>query len=159
MHLHIGLLSVIVLLHSIFGIASILSIISFSFNIKMPFINTLSFLTVLSFLVYQRCVAIDIYEYVLGDTCSTEIPDSAKDNYIRNKITGTKSEDYTKHRLDILNNNNPIVNKDENEVNIMIKRKMHYIIVNIILTVIFIIKINKNILPALLLWLFYVFPL
>lgn len=159
-HVEIGVLSILVVIHSIFIISSTLSIVVFSLGKSYLIIDILAAFIVLSFLLCRRCVFIDIYEYVKADIHHANLPDIAKDNYYINRIkkaiskkTGKKrSKGLYKERLDIISN---IKDLDSVKFN----HKMHYIIVNIILSVILIVKVNVKLLPLLITWLFMVFPL
>jgi hypothetical protein len=160
----IFLLTLIVIGHVFFSASSILFILLYSLGINSVVVDALALGTVISFLIFRRCIAIDIYEYVRGG--DTEIPDFARDNFFRKCIQGLlnrenhRKVDMTHHRLDILENIFPIVETCDTEtVEMMLNRKNHYIIINIIMAVILLVKYNlKQFLPLLIVWLFLTFP-
>jgi hypothetical protein len=160
----IFLLTLIVIGHVFFSASSILFILLYSFGVNNKVVDFLALGTVISFLIFRRCIAIDIYEYVRdGDT---EIPDFARDNFFRKCIQGLlnredhKKVDMTHYRLDVLKNICPIVETNDSvATEMMLNRKNHYIVINIIMAVILLIKYDlKQFLPLLVVWLFLIFP-
>ncbi len=154
----------IVLLHSVFSISSFIFIITFALGKNIPILNWIVSITVLSFIFFNRCVAIDLYENVRKER--EDIPEVARDDLAKNilktilrKPKKKKEDKHTSLRLDIIKNIKPIVDCDDHELVMkFISRKMHYIVINIIITVIFLIKINKQqYIPLLILWLSYHF--
>lgn len=157
----IVILTIFVILHTVFGLAGIVSMVSFFLSMNFPAADYLSMLSVFSFLVCQRCVAIDAYDCVKGDT--QDLPDYAKDNYFRKKIhnfKGTQSVDYTHLRLDILENLEPLkACRDPKEYSLFFNRKVQYIVFNTILLLVLAIKYNKKeYLPLYMLWVLFTFP-
>lgn len=157
----IAILTTLVILHTVFGLAGIVSMVSFFFSLNFPVADYLSILSVISFLLCQRCVAIDAYDFVKGD-CE-DLPDYAKDNYFRKKIhnfKGTQSVDYTHLRLDILENLEPLkACGDPAEYALFFNRKVQYIVFNTILLLVLAIKYGKKeYLPLYMLWIFSTFP-
>jgi len=144
----------------------------YSFKIKTNFIlDILVLMVIISFLSYKKCILIDIYTHIknLG-VIPKELPDIAKDNYIRKKINNllnlknnndSNNIDYTDFRLDILNNIESLFNQKNKKIfNSMINHKIHYLISNIILIIIFLHKYNTlNLLPALITWILEIYPL
>jgi hypothetical protein len=167
----IFLLSSIVFIHSIFSISCILFIIMYSFKIKTNILLEYTvFLVILSFLVYKKCILIDIYDYIKNLGPELVLPDIAKDNYIRKKINNLlnlknnikeNNIDYTEFRLDILNNIDSLF-KQNNKIifNSMINHKIHYLIANIIIIVIYLHKYNVlHVLPVFITWILKIYPL
>lgn len=157
----IVILTIFVILHTIFGLAGVVSMISFFIGMNFPIADYLSILSVISFLVCQRCVAIDAYDFVKGD-CE-DLPEYACDNFFRKKIhnfKGTQSVDYTRLRLDILENLEPLeVCANPEEFRLFFNRKVQYIVFNTILLLVLAIKYNKKqYLPLYMLWIFATFP-
>lgn len=167
--LHILKLILMVITHSIFSLSSLLFIIAFALDKDVPFLNSVVAITVISFIFFNRCIAIDAYEYIRNGR--EDLPSVAEDNLARNILkTFTRSKNKNKDkkkkfkknkslRLDIIKNIKPIVEcNDHSLVMKFISRKMHYIVINIILTVIFLIKLEKQkYIPFLILWLSYHF--
>ena len=157
----IVILTIFVILHTAFGLAGIVSMVSFFLSMNFPAADYLSMLSVISFLLCRRCIAIDIYRLVKGD--SENLPDYAKDNYFRKKIhnfKGTQSIDYTHLRLDILENLEPLkACENPEEYALFFNRKVQYIVFNTILLLVLAIKYNKKqYLPLYMLWIFMTFP-
>jgi hypothetical protein len=161
---HLLSLIMMVLLHSIFSISTFIFIIVFAMGKNYPILNTIVAVTVISFLFFNRCIAIDAYEYLRKDR--ENIPEIARDDLARNilktitrKTKKPKDEKHTSLRLDIIKNIKPIVDCNDHDVVMkFISRKMHYIVINIIITVIFLIQIKKpQYIPLLVLWLSYHF--
>lgn len=156
--LHVILLSILVLFHSIVSLSSFGFIVAFSLGYDSKILDILAASIVISFLIMGRCVAIDIYEYFKKDRC--ELPRIAKDNFLRNLILGKKDKDLTSLRLDIINNNKPLV-EAENEalVDKFLNRKIHYIGINLILAVLLCVKYKQSKLVMLLIpWILINFP-
>ncbi len=159
------LLSISVIIHSFFGIASLITIITYSFSKNLLLFDILSSINVLSLLIFKKCLAVDIYECIRGDT--ENLPDIAKDNFLRNKIvslfkdnSGTV-EDFTQLRLDKIDNLTPLINStDTSYFTKMYNRKHHYLLINIILMIILLTKYNmKKFIPLIIIWIFTIFPL
>ena len=162
----IFILSLIVFIHSIFSISCISFIILHSLNKEYIFINILVFMVIISFLLYKRCVLIDLYMYINNLDYSDSLPAIAKDNYLRNKINsliGNKEPeiDYTPFRLDILENDESMYKEKNKELHKnMYNHKIHYLLANIILIIIFLHKYNlTRLLPVLIIWITRIFPL
>ena len=162
----VGVLTMIVIFHSIFGISSILCIVFYSLGIHSSIVDILSLCNVMSMILYNKCVAIDIYETVRDGY--DDIPEIAKDNYLRKSIVSIfkntdfrHQEDYTKLRLDILSNMSPFIDTDcEISLKKFFTRKLHYIVINILICTVLIIKYKyKHLLPVILGWIFFIFPL
>ena len=174
--LHILKLILMVITHSIFSLSSFLFIIAFALDKDIPFLNSVVAVTVISFIFFNRCIAIDAYEYIRNGR--ENLPSVAEDDLARNILKtftrpkepkepkGPKTKDIKKKfkknkslRLDIIKNIKPIVEcNDHSLVMKFISRKMHYIVINIILTVIFLVKLEKQkYIPFLILWLSYHF--
>jgi hypothetical protein len=133
--------------------------------------NYMTYGIVLSFLIFKKCILIDIYNYILDmfDLKYDSIPIYAKDSILRNTlkllksmISGKKlthSKDYTKYRLDILNNVKPFTNSTENPTELY-NHKVQYLTANIVLTVMILYKLNINqFVIFLIIWLTLQFPL
>lgn len=157
---HILLLILSVLIHSIFSIGSFVFIIFYSLGINTGILDVIVSITVISFLVLNRCIAIDVYEYIRGGR--EEIPDIASDDLARNILKSVFRKNKNKRkgvipslRLDILTNVTPFTDiKDEHIILKFLSRKMHYTIINIILTVILLLKYKKEwAVPLLIPWL------
>jgi hypothetical protein len=157
---HILLLILSVLLHSIFSIGSFVFIFFYALNIHSPIIDFIVSITVISFLVFNRCVAIDVYEYIRAGR--SELPSVASDDLARNILknflrskTKKKDKKLPSLRLDILTNVKPFTLVQEEETLLkFLSRKMHYTVINIILTVILLIKYDKQwLIPMLIPWL------
>jgi len=157
---HILQLIFIVLLHSIFSISSFIFIITYALGFHFPTIDLIVGCTVGSFLVFNQCVAIDIYEYYRKGR--EELPTVATDDFARNILkTVLRHKDVKKNkklpslRLDILKNVKPFVEVKEEEVALkFLSRKMHYTVVNIIITVLLLVKYKKHFaIPLLIPWL------
>jgi len=160
--IHVLKLVMIVILHSIFSISSFLFIGAFSIGKDIPFLNFVVSVTVISFIFFNRCIAIDLYEYVRAGR--DELPDVATDDLARNilKTFLGKKKTPKKHatlRLDILKNVQPLADTDDSELVLkFLSRKMHYVVINMIITVIFLVKLDKKwLIPALIPWLSYHF--
>lgn len=165
-NLKIPLLSISVFIHSIIGISSFIFILFYSLNIHNSFIDLLAIIIVISFILYKKCIAIDIYEDIYSLDNNHNIPDYAKDNFVRQTIVklfdlNSDNTDYTNLRLDRINNLNPMLNITDNEyITIMFNRKIHYICINIILTVLLITKYNLHfLLPVFIIWFFSTFKI
>jgi hypothetical protein len=159
------LLSVLVIIHSIFGIASVTTMLTFFYDKDIPIADYLSGLSVISFIFFNKCLAIDIYDYCKGDINPEKLPEYCKDNYIRKKIHKLNgcdfSEDHTYLRLDKIKNLTPLKECSNNngDFELFFNRKIQYIVFNIILTIILAVKYKiKEYLPLLLLWVFFTFP-
>jgi hypothetical protein len=156
-------LALLVISHLIIFMATILFIVFFAYNKDNSIVNAIVIGVVFSFIVFRRCVYIDIYEYIRDGNIN--IPDYAKDNYYRKMAQnwlGTKCEtrkDLTNFRLDILDNLNPLVKcVDPEEIKDMYNYKIQYTCLNILLTIILLIKYDmKKFLPLFLVWFFVVF--
>jgi hypothetical protein len=158
---HILLLIVSVLTHSIFSIGSFAFIIFYSLGIHIGILDVIVSITVISFLIFNRCVAIDIYEYIRNGR--EEIPSIASDDLARNILKtvfrnkkGKKDKKNTVSlRLDILTNVKPFNGLDDETIIMkFLSRKIHYIIINIILTVLLLVKYKKEFaIPLLIPWL------
>ena len=167
----IFILSLIVIIHSIFSICCILFIIMYSFKIKTNIIlDFMVLMVILSFLSYKKCILIDVYSHIKNLGPQEILPDIAKDNYIRKKINNVlnlknnndhNNIDYTEFRLDILDNIESMFNQKNKKIfNSMINHKIHYLVSNIILIIIFLHKYNTiNLLPALITWILEIYPL
>lgn len=160
---HLSLIFV-VLLHSVFSISSFLFIIAFAIGKDIPILTWIVGVTVFSFIFFNRCIAIDLYEQIRKDR--EDLPEVARDDLAKNILKAIlrrpkkkKEDKHTSLRLDIIKNIKPIVEcNDSNLVMKFMSRKMHYIVINIILTVIFLIKIEKpQYIPLLIIWLSYHF--
>jgi hypothetical protein len=154
-------LTFLVILHTVFGLAGVVSMVSFFFDKDFPIADCLSILSVISYILCQRCVAIDAYDYAKGT--EQNLPDHARDNYFRKKIhnfRGTQSVDYTHLRLDILDNLEPLkVCANPEEFSLFFNRKVQYIVFNTILLLVLSIKYGKKqYLPLYMLWIFATFP-
>lgn len=166
----IFLLTLLVIIHSFFTISCVLFILlnSFSKTTNYSYLDFIVSIVVMSFLIYKRCILIDIYLHIKNlDNLPhyiNIIPDIAKDNYIRNKLIRNNhkhKKDYTKHRLDILDNVDPLHRtKCCDTLRIMFNHKIHYIISNIIIINILIFKYDINIaLPIVISFILNEFPL
>ena len=168
----IFILSVLATVHSFFTVAIFIFIAITSLGIDVPFLNWLMILAVCSFLVFRRCVATDLYNFMYNHiqnyTCSDStllysghdlseesLPFFAKDNYIRKCIqrlmTGESVNSSERKiqkslralRLDILKNIDPLLNcKDIKSLQKMHNHRLHYIILNIVLILMLIYKFN-----------------
>lgn len=161
----IFLLILSVFIHSIFIAASVFFMVFSCFTSKRSIVlDSLVAAVIISFILFKKCIMIDIYEYIKNlDGLEYELPAIAKDNYLRNSIkkflgltlNNEDEVDYTPLRLDDITNTNPMKNlNDEDVINHLYNRKMHYIIGNIILIMIMISKYNltKGI-PVFVVWL------
>ena len=164
--LKIPLLSISVFIHSIIGISSFIFILFYSLNIHNSFIDLLAICIVISFIIYKNCIDIDIYEDIYSLDNNHDIPDYAKDDFIRKYIVkifnlDTDNTDYTNLRLDKLTNLRPMLNISNNQnITTLFNRKIHYICINIILSVLLITKYNlQYLLPCLIIWFFSTFKI
>lgn len=159
----IYVLALLVIVHTLVGLASVASMVSFCFNKNIPYVDFLAFLSVISFLLCNKCLSIDFYEFCKGDLTPEEIPDFAKDNYLRKKIhnfNGTQSTDYTHLRLDKINNLEPLMDCDDPELyKLFFNRKVQYIVFNSIMALMLSVKYNKKeYFPLFMIWVFMTFP-
>lgn len=162
--LKIPLLSIFVFIHSIIGISSFIFILFYSLKIHSSFIDILAICIVVSFIIYKKCIAIDIYEDIYSLDNNNDIPYFAKDNFLRNYIVNifnlnSDNTDFTSLRLDKINNLSPLLNiNNNNYITTLFNRKIHYICINIILSVLLITKYNlQYLLPCLIIWFFSTF--
>lgn len=166
-------LFLVVIVHSIFILACLFFMISHSFfNYHNNYIDILALMTCLSFIVYKKCILVDIYYFIKNMGCFKEeclkveccLPEHTKDNYLRNKIKNIcglipDDIDYTHYRLDKLDNISPIL-KNKELSQIMFNHKMHYLLSNVIVTVMLINKYNYNkFLPVFILWILNIFKM
>jgi len=157
--------------HSFIMLSCLFFIVSYSiFNYSNKLIDLIVFSTCLSFIFYKKCVIIDIYDYIKNlDKNNTHkpIPDWAKDNFLRNKIKDffnieKDNKDYTQFRLDKLKNIEPILkNKtSQPEAQTMFNHKIHYLVSNVILIVLFLGKNRLNFLiPVFIYWILNIYEL
>ena len=161
--LQFSVLITLVAIHSVLGVSSILFIILYAFERDVPFITYMAIAIAVSFIIFRRCILIDIYEFFRDG--AIDLPGYAKDNYIREKFQKLfrikDCRDLTEYRLDILSNTSPMIGcKDSKDIQELHNYKIHYIVINIIIVVILLIKYNlKSLLPLLLIWFFSVFKL
>jgi hypothetical protein len=154
-------LALLVISHLIIFIATILFIVFFAYNKDNSIVNAIVIGVVFSFIVFRRCVYIDIYEYIRDDLV---VPDYAKDNYYRKMAqnwmgSSCNDTDLTDFRLDILDNVTPFVKcSNRKEITEMYNYKIQYTCLNILLTIIVLIKYDmKQFLPLFLVWFFATF--
>lgn len=122
----------------------------YSLGLDSPMIDSIVAVTVGSFLVFNRCIAIDIYEYIRDNR--EELPTVATDDFARNILkTILRHKDIKKNkklpslRLDILTNVKPFLEVNHEELALkFLSRKMHYTVINIILTVLLLVKYKKE---------------
>ena len=156
---HVLVLILSVLTHTIFSLSSFLFIIFYSVGYHSSMIDVIVTFTVVSFIVFNRCVAIDIYEYLRDGR--EHIPSLASDDLARNILKNFlrkpkhKKKNKGSLRLDILTNVKPFVGAYKEDIILkFLSRKMHYTVINVILTVLLLVKYKKEyIIPLLIPWL------
>lgn len=156
----IFLLSLLVFSHSVFILCSI---IFMGFHWKTGLLLDLIVLApILSFVIFKKCILIDIYDYIKNlDNIEHSLPDRAKDNYLRNivkkffKVNTGEEVDYTPLRLDVLENIDPLLGlSDCQMLQTFHNRKIHYIIGNVIITLLMFQKYQiTKLLPIFVAWL------
>jgi hypothetical protein len=155
--MEIFLLTICVIMHTIFGIGSVATMLTFSFREHYIIFDFLALCSVISFLIFKRCLAIDIYEFIKGDLEDSEIPFYAKDNFFRKLIhnfNDTQTIDYTYKRLDILDNISEI-----SDCHLFFNRKVQYILFNTVLILILGVKYRVEfLLPLFMAWVMITFP-
>lgn len=150
----VPVLTLLVLLHSIFGISSILFLIGYSFGISYLPLDIIVSLTAISFIIFRRCIIVDLYNYIRD---GEKVPYYATDGFPRNivrKLSGKPvKKDLTKCRLDILSNTKISTPQQYSQ-------KIHYIVINMMVVMTLMAKYRQHrFLPILLLWFFTVFEL
>ncbi len=156
----IKFLTLLVIIHSIFCVSGSLFLLSFAFNKDIKILDILVLFTIISFIVFRRCIMVDIYNFFKKGV--KNIPDYAKDNYPRKmlkKMLGKKipDKDLTPLRLDIISNICPLVGEKEENIKKFFNRKIEYLLFNIILTTVFLIKYNlQKFIPLLAVWVIFV---
>jgi hypothetical protein len=144
-------LCILSLLHALLGISSLIFFILFSFGIHNVFIDILVTCIIVSFVITQRCIHIDFTNVIQNE--HSDIPEYCKDGFIFKNIFGIEN-DLKEHRLDILSKDLP--NTDTHIFNV----KIHYIVTNISLLLLLLVKYRQQkFIPLVLLWFYIVFPI
>lgn len=118
----------------------------------------------ISFILFNRCIHLDFYEFVKGDT--DNLPDYARDGYIfafiqkqlfgREYLSKSNIDEYKGGRGMDMSCLCEI--KDPNLIKDIVNEKLQYVVTCCIITVIILIKYNlKRFIPFFILWFYYTF--
>ena len=156
-------LATLSVIHSVIGFVVVLSILSFSLDANTPILDLIAAMVPLSFILFNRCVHLDFYELIKGDS---DIPEYAEDGYYFNKLQvmifgkeimskpeinefkGGKVTDVS-HFCEI---------QDPDIIKNIYNEKTHYIVINCVLIITLLTKYKqKKLIPLFLIWFFVVF--
>lgn len=148
------MLFILSLFHSLLGISTLIFFMLFSFGIHNTFIDILVAGIVISFVLTQRCIHIDFTDVIQNQQSEElEIPSYCEDGFIFKNVLGIQN--YLKeHRLDILSQDLPSTHTH------IFNTKIHYIVTNILLLIILLIKYEQQkFIPLFLVWFYMTFPI
>lgn len=164
MNHRIVVLTLLSILHAVLGVLYIMFLCFYGAGINSYVVDFIVGLIPVSFILFNRCVHLDFYDFVKGDT--DDLPEYTRDGYIfafiqkqlfgKEYLSKSNVDDYKGGPVNdisaLCDIKDPILVKD------IFNEKLQYVVTCCIITVIILSKYNlKRFIPFFILWFYYTF--